>query len=104
MQTRGKDKTTAGILGILLGSLGVHQFYLGSTVTGVIEIALTFVTCGIGSLLGLVEGILILIMDQNEFDQRYNERTPESVEFVFMKPKTLSPPSPPAPPSPPYQG
>ncbi|HEX3531915.1 MAG TPA: TM2 domain-containing protein [Thermoanaerobaculia bacterium] len=102
MQSRGKDKTTAGILGILLGSLGVHQFYLGSTMTGVIEIALTCVTCGIGSLLGLVEGILILVMDQNEFDQRYNFRTPESVEFVFMKPKTMTPP--PSAPTPPYQG
>jgi TM2 domain-containing membrane protein YozV len=110
MQSRGKDKTTAGILGILLGSLGVHQFYLGSTVTGVIEIALTCVTCGVGSLLGLVEGILILVMDQNEFDQRYNYRAPESVEFVFMKPKTSIPPTPPTsptpptPPTPPYQG
>jgi len=103
MQSRGKDKTTAGILGILLGSLGVHQFYLGSTMTGVIEIALTCVTCGIGSLLGLVEGILILVMDQNEFDQRYNFRTPESVELVFMKPKTMDPP-PPSAPAPPYQG
>jgi len=102
MQSRGKDKTTAGILGVLLGSLGVHHFYLGSTVTGVIEIVLTVVTCGIGSLLGLVEGILLLIMDQNEFDQRYNYRTPESIEFVFMKPKPTSPP--PAPPAPPYQG
>jgi len=102
MQSRGKDKTTAGILGILLGSLGVHQFYLGSTMTGVIEIALTCVTCGIGSLLGLVEGILILVMDQNEFDQRYNYRTPESVEFVFMKPKTMDQP-PPSAPTPPYQ-
>lgn len=96
---RGKDKTTAGILGILLGSLGVHHFYLGSTVTGVIEIVLTFVTCGIGGLLGLVEGILLLVMDQNEFDQRYNQRTPESIEFVFMKPKTTTgaPPTPPPP-------
>jgi len=97
MQSRGKDKTTAGILGILLGSLGVHQYYLGSTVTGVIELVLTFVTCGIGSLLGLVEGILILIMPQEEFDQRYNYRTPESIEFVFMKPKTTVPPAPPTP-------
>jgi TM2 domain-containing membrane protein YozV len=101
MQSRGKDKTTAGILGVLLGGLGIHHFYLGSTVTGVIEIVLSVVTCGVGCLLGLVEGILILVMDQNEFDQRYNERTPESIEFVFMKPKTMAPPPPPAPP---YQG
>jgi hypothetical protein len=41
-------------------------------------------------------------MDQNEFDQRYNYRTPESMEFVFMKPANMTPPPP--PPAPPYQG
>lgn len=99
--SRGKDRTTAGILGILLGWLGAHQFYLGSTTTGIIEIVLTAVTCGAGSLLGFVEGILLLVMNQEEFDQRYNYRAPESIEFVFMKPKTMTPPT---PPTPPYQG
>jgi TM2 domain-containing membrane protein YozV len=84
---RGKQKMTAGILGILLGGLGVHHFYLGSTMTGVIEIVATFVTCGFGYVLGLIEGIMLLVMDDAEFDRRYNQRTPASVEFVFMKPQ-----------------
>ena len=87
MAGRGKDKTTAGILGILLGGFGVHQFYLGSVGTGVILIVATLVTCGIGAILGLVEGILILTMSDEDFNKRYNDRTPASVEFVFMKPK-----------------
>jgi len=87
MAGRGKDKTTAGILGILLGGFGVHQFYLGSVGTGVILIAATLVTCGIGAILGLVEGILLLTMSDEDFNKRYNNRTPASVEFVFMKPK-----------------
>ena len=87
MAGRGKDKTTAGILGILLGGFGVHQFYLGSVGTGVILIAATLVTCGIGAILGLVEGILLLTMSDEDFKKRYNDRTPASVEFVFMKPK-----------------
>jgi TM2 domain-containing membrane protein YozV len=100
--TRGKEKTVAGILGILLGSLGVHHFYLGSTVTGVIELVLTICTCGIGGLLGLVEGVLILVMSDEEFNARYNQRVPESVEFVFMKPKTMGGGGG-VPPAPPYQ-
>ena len=87
MAGRGKDKTTAGILGILLGGFGVHQFYLGSVGTGVILIVATLVTCGIGAILGLVEGILLLTMSDEDFNKRYNDRTPASVEFVFMKPK-----------------
>jgi TM2 domain-containing membrane protein YozV len=87
MEGRGKQKVTAGILGILLGGLGVHHFYLGSTMTGVIELVVTIVTCGFGALLGLIEGIMLLVMDDAEFDRRYNQRTPASVEFVFTKPK-----------------
>lgn len=86
-QGRGKQKIVAGLLGILLGGLGVHHFYLGSTMAGVIELIATFVTCGIASLVGLVEGILILVMSDADFDARYNQRTPGSTEFVFMKPQ-----------------
>jgi TM2 domain-containing membrane protein YozV len=104
MQTRGKEKTVAGILGILLGGFGVHHFYLGSSTSGVIVLAVTILTCGIGGLVGLVEGIMLLIMSDEEFNQRYNYRTPESMEFVFMKPKTMGGGGvPPTPPPPPYQ-
>jgi hypothetical protein len=56
-----KQKMVAGILGILIGSLGVHSFYLGNTKKGIIQIVVTFVTCGLGGLWGLIEGIMILI-------------------------------------------
>jgi TM2 domain-containing membrane protein YozV len=87
MAGRGKDKTAAGVLGILLGGLGVHQFYLGSVGTGFILLGVTLITCGIGCILGLVEGIILLTMTDEDFNKRYNERTPQAVEFVFMKPK-----------------
>ena len=88
MTGRGKDKTAAGIFGILLGGLGVHQFYLGSIGTGFILIAATLMTCGIGGVvLGLIEGIILLTMSDDDFNKRYNDRTPQLVEFVFMKPK-----------------
>jgi TM2 domain-containing membrane protein YozV len=55
-----KSKMTAGLLGIFLGSFGVHRFYLGYTGIGIAQIAVTIVTCGIGGIWGLIEGILIL--------------------------------------------
>ncbi|MBR2087821.1 MAG: TM2 domain-containing protein [Oscillospiraceae bacterium] len=55
-----KSKLTAGLLGIFLGGFGVHRFYLGYTKMGIIQIVVTLVTCGMGSLWGFVEGILIL--------------------------------------------
>ena len=61
-----KSKMTAGLLGIFLGSFGIHRFYLGYTGIGVLMLMmstfLAVVTCG-GSLLivgiwGIVDAIL----------------------------------------------
>lgn len=88
MESRNKDRTAAGILAILLGFLGVHHFYLGSTLSGVALIGVSIISCGsLGWIVGLIEGIMILTMTPEDFDTRYNKRAPESFEFVFMKPK-----------------
>lgn len=68
-----KSKMAAGLLGIFLGSFGVHNFYLGYTTKAVIQLVCTivgyilccvgvgvFVVMGIG-IWGLVEGIMILV-------------------------------------------
>lgn len=60
-----KSKMVAGLLGIFVGGLGIHNFYLGNTNKAIIQIVVTFVTCGIGSIWGLVEGILILTGSPN---------------------------------------
>lgn len=67
-----KDKKlVAGLLGILLGGFGVHKFYLGYTKEGVIQLVITIATCGIGSLVGLIEGILYLTKSDDEFVATY---------------------------------
>ena len=58
--TELKSKLIAGIFGILLGSLGIHRFYLGYTTIGVVQIIVTIFTFGIGGLWGFIEGIMIL--------------------------------------------
>lgn len=59
-----KSKLAAGLLGILLGSLGIHNFYLGYTTKGIIQLLLTLLTCGFGAIVssiwGLIEGVMIL--------------------------------------------
>lgn len=54
-----KSKLAAGLLGIFLGGLGVHNFYLGYTGKGIAQIFLSF-CFGIGYIWGLIEGIMIL--------------------------------------------
>ncbi len=65
----------AGILGILLGSLGIHKFVLGYTKEGVIMLVITLVTCGFGaivtSIIGIVEGIMYLTKSDEEFVNTY---------------------------------
>ena len=59
-----KSKMVAGLLGIFLGGFGVHNFYLGNTNKGIIQIVVTLLTCGIGAIWGTIEGILILVGNQ----------------------------------------
>lgn len=64
-----RQKIVAGLLGIFLGSLGIHNFYLGNTTKAVVQLLLTVVGWIIligpvvASIWGLVEGILILCSD-----------------------------------------
>lgn len=64
VQTSPKSKIAAGLLGIFLGSFGVHNFYLGYTGKAIAQLLITLLTCGFGafvsSIWGLIEGILIL--------------------------------------------
>ena len=62
-----KSKIVAGILGILLGCLGIHNFYLGYTKKAVIQLVICLagscIVVGptVAGIWGLVEGIFILI-------------------------------------------
>ena len=64
-------RVIAGILAILFGSLGVHKFVLGYTKEGIIQIILTVVSCGILSIIGLIEGIIYLTKTDEEFVYMY---------------------------------
>ena len=93
-----KSKTTAGILAIFLGFIGVHKFYLGHVGIGFLHIVISFtaffVACGIGCAVaiftlgfgalasipltfilmwgvGITEGIIYLNKSDEEFYQIY---------------------------------
>jgi TM2 domain-containing membrane protein YozV len=74
-----KDKTIAGIFGILLGWLGIHKFYLGYQKEGIIMLLVGLaggmITCGIAtgviSIIGIIEGIIYLTKTDEEFAQLY---------------------------------
>lgn len=63
-----KSKLVAGLLGIFLGGFGAHNFYLGKTSRAIAQIVVTLVTCGAGSIWGLIEGILCLCGNYTDAD------------------------------------
>ena len=81
MEGSEKSKVVAGILGILLGSLGVHKFYLGYNKEGLIMLLVTLLTCGFGgtvmAVIGLIEGIMYITKSDEEFKATYvdNQKT-----------------------------
>lgn len=55
-----KNRIIAGLFGILFGGIGLHNFYLGYTGRAIAQLLVTFFTCGLGSIWGFIEGILII--------------------------------------------
>lgn len=63
-----KNKVAAGIIAILIGGLGIHKFYLGNILPGIVY--LLFAWTGIPGILGLVEGIVYLTDSEERFQER----------------------------------
>lgn len=65
IQNQPKSRIAAGLLGIFLGGLGVHNFYLGYTGKAVAQLLITLLSCFIfafvSSIWGFIEGIMILV-------------------------------------------
>lgn len=75
----GKSKIAAGLLGIFLGWLGIHKFYLGCSKEGLTMLLISIlggaVTLGVAAwvmgLIGLIEGIIYLTKSDEEFSSQY---------------------------------
>ena len=69
------EKLPAAILAILLGSLGVHKFYMGYTTQGIIMLAVTLLTFGLGAfamtIVSIIEGVLYISMPDEQFNEVY---------------------------------
>ena len=66
-----KNKTSAGILALFLGGLGVHRFYLKQTGLGILY--LVFFWTLIPSISALVDGIIFLTQTDEAFNAKYNK-------------------------------
>lgn len=75
MGPSGKSRGVAGLLAILVGALGIHYFYVGKTTMGLIFLFCSIISCGIlaalTSLCGIVQGIVMLTMTEEDFENHY---------------------------------
>lgn len=67
----GKSRGVTALLAIVLGTLGIHYFYLGKPIAGIITIILTIVTSGIFYALILLQGIFMFLMHNHVFREKY---------------------------------
>jgi TM2 domain-containing membrane protein YozV len=65
-----KNRTTAGILALIFGGVGIHKFYLGQGLQGLIY--LFFCWTFIPAVAALIDAIVIFSMSDAAFDQKYN--------------------------------
>lgn len=80
-----KSRTAAGILGILLGGLGIHKFYLGYSTAGLVMLLISLVagvfSFGIAScviwIIGIIEGVIYLTKTDQQFYNEYVLNTKE---------------------------
>lgn len=65
-----KNKTVAALLAFFLGGLGIHKFYLGENVAGILY--LLFFWTFIPGLIAFFEFLGLALMSDRAFDAKYN--------------------------------
>src|SRR5690606_22295213 len=64
-------KTTAALLAFFLGGLGIHQFYLGNYFRGILFLLFSWTFIPI--FIGVIDFLILLIMNEVNFNQKYNK-------------------------------
>jgi len=67
---RIKDRIAAAIIAFGMGWFGMHKFYLGKWGWGLIYILFSWTTLPL--IISVIEGVLYLLMSDEEFDFKYN--------------------------------
>ena len=92
-----KHKHIATVLALTLGMYGVHRFYLGDKMKGILHFSLAMFSgflffeegaplIMLPAIIGLMDAILFMVMPQDEFDNRYNFNRP-----VAERPRRTAP-------------
>lgn len=67
----GKSRIAAALFAFFLGGFGIHKFYLGQVGLGIVY--LIFCWTFIPAIIGFIEFILLLVMSDETFNQKYGQ-------------------------------
>lgn len=67
-----KSKSVAALLAFFVGVFGIHHFYLGNVVQGVLYLIFSWTL--VPALIAFIECIVFLVMPKSTFDAKYNRR------------------------------
>ncbi|MDJ0733621.1 MAG: NINE protein [Nostocaceae cyanobacterium] len=81
-----KNKITAALLCFFLGALGVHKFYLGQNLAGILY--LLFFWTFIPSIIAFVEFFLLILMSDDDFNRKFNNMVTKSGGAISAKDAT----------------
>ncbi|AZB00690.1 TM2 domain-containing protein [Chryseobacterium joostei] len=68
-----KSKFTATILALFLGGLGIHRFYLGQNIKGILY--LLFFWTFVPALIAFFDFLIFITMSEERFNYKYNLQT-----------------------------
>lgn len=96
-----KRKHVTTVLALTLGLYGVHRFYLGQRLKGIIHFSLAMFSgfllfeegaplIMLPAIIGFMDAILFMVMPQEEFDNRYNFNRPKEERRDRSNPRRRS--------------
>lgn len=70
---------------MVLGTLGIHQFYVGNTKRGLIYLLVSVITCGFGAIVIWILSIVDMVKylqckDDEEFNEKYVKKHDNSAQ------------------------
>ena len=73
VQANDRNKYVAAVMAFVIGTLGIHRFYLGRTGSGIVMLVLSITVVGlvISAPWALIDMIRYLMMSDEEFAARY---------------------------------
>ncbi|HIK36901.1 MAG: NINE protein [Geminocystis sp.] len=74
-----RNRVIAILLTLFLGALGIHKFYLGENMAGVLY--LIFCWTGIPAILSIFDLIGLSLMSDERFNRKYNPHLAENTGF-----------------------